>query len=498
MLQFGDFLPDLAADGNPGLTVARNVLPRSPSSYGPMAGLSAYSSALTARCQGAISVTDNSGNANVFAGDVSKLYRLVSGSTSFSDVSKVGGYACGSDQLWSFVVFGNRVIAMNVTDPIQSFVMGTSALFADLAAAAPKARYAAVVRDFVVFANIVDAVDGSQPQRVHWPAIDDPTNWPTIGSASAAAVQSDRQDLLGDGGWNQGIVGGLGTADGAIIQEHAVWRMTYVGPKIIFAFDRVEGARGSPAPGSIVQLGALCYYLGEDGFYAFDGSNSRAIGAQKVDKYFFADVDTSYLYRVTAAIDPLSKLVFWSYPGAGSSGGTPNKMLIYNWSLDRWSQAEVDCEMLARSLTFGYTLDGLDAISSSLDALPASLDSRLWTGGRLLLGAFDTAHKLATFTGANLEALIETGEFNGDGSRVFVTGLRPRVDGGTVTAAVGYRDTQDGALTYTTESSPNAATGICPQRISARYARARVKVAAGGTWNHVRGVDPTMRVAGLR
>ena len=127
MLQFGDFLPDLAADGNPGLTVARNVLPRSSSSYGPMAGLSAYSSALTARCQGAISVTDNSGNANVFAGDVSKLYRLVSGSTSFSDVSKVGGYACGSDQLWNFVVFGNRVIAMNVTDSIQSFVMGTSA-----------------------------------------------------------------------------------------------------------------------------------------------------------------------------------------------------------------------------------------------------------------------------------------------------------------------------------------------------------------------------------
>jgi hypothetical protein len=129
-----------------------------------------------------------------------------------------------------------------------------------------------------VVGNTTDGTFGPQPQRVWWPAIDDPTNWPTPGTSAAAAVQSDYQDLVGDAGWVQGIVGNLGTADGAVFQERAVIRMQYVGPPAIFAFSTAEGVRGTPAPGSLVQVGNLVYYLGEDGFYVFDGSQSMPIG----------------------------------------------------------------------------------------------------------------------------------------------------------------------------------------------------------------------------
>lgn len=503
VVPFGEWLPDLPAHQNPGLIACKNVVSRTPESYGPFAGPSVYSGALNsdAYCRGAFAARDTDGNISLFAGTESTLEMLTSASTSWSDVSKSGGYSVPSDDGIKFVQFGSRVIAaMGLSDPLQSYVLGSSSEFADLSADAPNARYIAVVREFVMVANTFDATDGARPERVWWSAINDPTDWPTPGSSDAAAKQSDFQDLVGDGGWNQGIVGGLGNADVAIVQERAMWRGIYVGAPLIFQFDRVEGARGTPAPGSIVQLGSVFAYLGEDGFYLFDGVNSTPIGANKIDKTFFADLDQTYFYRISAAVDPINKIFYWAYPGAGNVSGHPNRLLAYNWSTQRWSLIELSpgVEHIFRAGTFGYNLDNADGLGYTVDTSPFGPDSRFWTGGRSILAAFDLDHKLNFFAGSALAAEFETGDLDiAEGRRVFVSGIRPIVDGGTVTAQVGYRNTPDGAVSYTTATIPGA-DGYCPQRISTRFARAKVNIAAGGSWTHARGIEPRFKPEGLR
>jgi hypothetical protein len=496
-LPVAEYAPDLPAGGGASALV-RNCLPRTAASYGPMPSLAAYSVPLSARCQGALAVQDGAGNASLFSGDAAKLYRLGAGSTSWSDVSRPGGYATAVDQRWAGVLFGDRVVMTNFADPMQSFRLGTDAAFADLAAAAPRARHLAIVRDWLVAGNTFDGTDGAEPQRVWWSAIDDPASWPAPGSAAAAAAQSDFQDLVGGAGWVQGIVGNLGTADGAVFQERGIVRMNYVGPPAIFAFATAEGARGTPAPGSIAQLGTLVYYLGEDGFYAFDGSASRPIGANKIDKTFFADLDQQYLGRVSAAIDPINKLCFWAYPGAGNAAGDPNRLLAYNWSLDRWSLAEVETELLLRSLSFGYSLDGLDAANANLDALPFSLDSRAWTGGRVLLAGFDTAHRLGYFSGAALAPVVETAEASlDDGKRVVVTAARPVVDGGAPAVAIGTRERPMDPVAFGSDVAIDE-QGSAPQRASGRHVRARVTLPAGGGFTHIGGVEIDMTPEGAR
>jgi hypothetical protein len=396
------------------------------------------------------------------------------------------------------VLFGDRVVMTNFANPLQSLRLGSDAAFSDLAAAAPRARHLAIVRDWLVLGNTFDGADGAQPQRVWWSAIDDPASWPAPGSAAAAAAQSDFQDLVGGAGWVQGIVGNLGTADGAVFQERGIVRMSYVGPPAIFAFATAEGARGTPAPGSIAQLGTIVYYLGEDGFYAFDGSASRPIGANKIDKTFFADLDPQHLGRVSAAIDPINKLCFWAYPGAGNSGGNPNRLLAYNWSLDRWSLIEVELELLLRSLSFGYALDGLDVVNASLDALPFSLDSRAWTGGRVLLAGFDPAHRLGYFSGAPLAPVVETAEARlAEGRRVSVTAARAVVDGGVPAVAIGTRERLADPVAYGPAVAIDA-RGNAPQRASGRYARARVTLPAGSGFAHIGGVEIDAVPEGLR
>lgn len=493
IVPFGEYKPDAAALGAP-LTMARGVFPRSSGDYGPFPSLSTFSGALTARCQGAFAGRSKAGNVTNFAGDAAKLYTL--SGTTWSDVSKVGGYTTGSEEHWRFVQFFERVIATNYADAIQSWTLDSSSAFADLSAGAPKARHiAAIFPGFVIVGNTFDGTDGAVPNRVWWPALNDPTSWPTPGSAAAAAVQSDFNDMP-TGGWVQALIGAVGGAAGVVLMDTSVYRIEYVGPPDVLAFIEIEKARGTPCVNGAINTGPFFAYVGEDGFYLNNGSQSVPIGAGKVDKYFYTNVDQTYLYRVYGQADPLNKLLVWVFP-TGGSGGNPSMALIYNWETQRWSDAEVSCELIYRSLSSGVTLDGLDALFSTIESVTPSLDSRFWTGGKLQFAAFDTTHKQALFNGSNMEAVIETGEVTGDGQRLFTSGVRPIVDGGTVTARLGARDTAGGAVTYSSYSSVGA-DGICPQRKSARYTRAGVKIAAGGTWEHAVGAEIHSQPDGMR
>jgi thioesterase DpgC len=67
-------------------------------------------------------------------------------------------------------------------------------------------------------------------------------------------------------------------------------------------------------------------------------------------------------------------------------------------------------EYLWRYISTGYTLEGLDAFGT-LDALPASLDASLWAGGQISLAAFNSNHRVVTFTGTAKDAIVTTSEF---------------------------------------------------------------------------------------
>lgn len=491
--------PDMPAFSSGLSQTVSNVLPRTKTSYGPVSSLVAYASALPSKCMGASAAADPSGNVAVFAGTATDLYRLPAAAAGFTNVSKSAAvYTMAADQVWKFCVIKGRIIATNVSDPIQTFALATDTKFSDLASAAPKAKYCAGIKHWLMVANTSDPVGGVAPWRCWWSSINDPTSWPTPGSATAAANQSDYNDLVGENGAITGLVGNLGTADGALFFEHAVWRIVYAGPPAVFDFFPAVSVKGTQAPQSIVQLGSLVYYLGEDGFYVFDGTNAKPLGNQKVDKTFFADLDQSYLNRVCGAVDPINKMIFWAYPGQGNTSGTPNKMLVLNYDTGDWTLITMDCEFLFRGLATGYTLEGLDVISSSLDALAFSLDSRVWQGGAVTLGAFNTSHSFSYFGGSTLAATVDMDEIQPfNGQRTFVRNTRPLVDGGSPMVALGTRDNLTSAVSFSNPSAMNS-LGWCPQRASGRYTRARVTMAAGSSFAHLIGVELDADPAGVR
>lgn len=470
MVPFPPWRPDLPALGKYS-QIALNLVPHK-SSYKPFPSLAAYSTALTGRCRGAFAAQDKDGNARIFSGDATKLYEVVD--TTQTDRSKVGGYTITADEDWQFAKLNEQIIAVSIDAVTQALTMGSSA-FADLITSTlkPKARCIDVVRPgFVVLGN-TDEGGTRFSNRVRWSAIGDATNFD-----QSAVTQSDAQDV--EGGWVQAVVGG---EFGLVFTERFLHRMSYVGSPNIFQFDEIARNAGLYGRRALVKHNHRVYYLSDDGFQVTDGSTVVPIGVNKVDEFFLSDLDHAYRDRISCAIDPDNHLIVWAYTTDETSGdGIPDKMMAYNYSTGEWSQIDVDVEVLLSALTIGYTLDSLDSISPSIDDLAFSLDSRVWTGGASIFGAFNNQHKLGFFNGSAMTATIDTSEMQFTPMRKsLVKRVRPLVDQpGSVTITPMTRDRQQDSVTTGSAVSVNS-NGFATVLKKARYHRHRAEITGGFT-----------------
>ena len=94
----------------------------------------------------------------------------------------------------------------------------------------------------------------------------------------------------------------------------------------------------------------------------FDGNKSIPIGAEKVDNWFYENLNSAYPNRVTSTIDPNNQIVLWSFPSNSSSDGTPDTIIVYNYAVNRWSIIELTHQSIGTILLPGYTLEELNQI----------------------------------------------------------------------------------------------------------------------------------------
>ncbi len=531
-IAFKDWLPDQPSILDT-VSEANNVIPLAVG-YGPFKSAVTYSGVATEALTNCFAAKVNN-DVSIFAGGFTKLFKVSSTDLTMEDVSKSGGYT-GINR-WQFVQFGDYALASNGSEKIQYFDINSSTDFADLAAAAPVAKYITVVRDFVVGANIGA---GSNPSRVNWSDINDPTDW-TAGGAS----QSDFQELP-DGGDITGIVGG---EFGIVFLEKAIVRMSYIGSPLFFQFDTISRNVGCIEGGSIAQYGGIAYFLSDDGFYSCNGQQVTGIGSEKVDRYFFNNANIGDIDSISAAIDPERNLVIWNYTTISGN----RALLIYNFQTQKWCEADTDVDFLSTLATSGTTLDGIDsaynvtagsfvigksytirsigttdytligavantvgvlftatgvgsgtgvaidmeasaAAGRTIDSLTTTLDDRLYKGGKFLFGGVrDT--RIITFTGLPATATITTNDLE-YGYNSVLTLIRPSVDNGSADVSVASRRMLDDTITFGSSVSASS-EGRCPVRSASRYHRVNF-VPTGANWFSAIGMDIDYSEQGTR
>lgn len=389
------------------------------------------------------------------------------------------GFNTPANERIRFTRFGNRTIAANFGDRLQSFVADTSTSFRNLSDDAPIAKFVTVVRDFVVCAHL-DSAGGNLPYRVQWSGINDETTW-----TSSQITQSDYQDIP-DGGHITGIRGG---EFGLILMEKAIHRMSYVGTPFIFQFDNISREKGCIASGSVSQYQGLTFFLSDDGFYLCDGQQVVPIGAEKVDRFFFNDADPDFT-TMSSAVDPIRKLVLWNY----KSKFAERKLLVYSFTTKKWSVMMAASDYISDATTASVTVEQLDSVNASLDALSVSLDSNLYAGGKYFLGG-TSGTKVVTFSGANKSATIETGDIS-TGGRSLINLARPQIDNGSATVALASRTLLNEVVTFGTATAADSDNRVS-LRGSGNYHRIQVNP-TGDNWKMAVAVDVDIQPQGVR
>ncbi len=484
LLAAGEYRPDVSDYEASTTKNIVNVVPRG-DGYGPFYSVAQLSEALGEPCRGGFVALKQDGSVAIFAATASDLYLLDNADFSWHLVSKGGTSYSPIPSLdqWSIKQFGNLVIAAQANTVPQYFNLTTSTEFDDLGSA-PQARYVEVVGRFLALSGLV-----ANPYRIHWSGLNDAFEWtPGVNS-------SDFQDFP-DGGVVRGVSGG---ESGVIFQDQAIRRMTYLpGSPLIFQIEVIARDKGLFAPFSLLRAGERTFFYSTQGFNVIlPGGYPTPIGREKVDRTIATDLDKGNMKFFIGAADPRNTRVFWAYKSISGADGGFDKLLCYDWALDKFTMIRASGQFLLALSQPGLTLESLDDISTSIDDMTGSFDD-FSTSSVPEVAIFDRDQKLGFFRGPTKEAIIESAEQGTDGRTLKIRGFRPITDAAKLYGSVSSRMTQQATPIAGVENLINAQTGRCDVIAATRYSRFKSRIPAGTVWTYFAGVEPDVILKGLK
>lgn len=446
LVPLSGFGPDMPSTAAGYLRAVTNFIPTNAGMSGAPTA-TAQTSALPAASRGAVLAEDISGTRRIFAGTSSNLY-ILSG-TSWTSVSRSGGYSLASDGVWSFAQFGNATIGANDSSVLQASVGGGS--FADISGA-PTAKIVVTSPNFVMALNTSDGTYGDQGDRWWCSAINDHTSW-----TPSVTTQATTGRVIGDGGdITAGARYGLGLV---AFKARSMFLASYVGSPVVWQFDRIPGDVGCVGPRALCDAAGLLVFVGEDNIMAFDGTRPRPIGDGVVRAWFLNDLSPTQKHRTILQYEPSSGRVWIFYcstaNGASSAPGTPDKALVWHIARNAWGLVSLQVDA---GLMFTSPTSTMDALSSTFDGLPVeSWDSQIWLTGGRSMAVFGADRILSSLTGGSSSSSFTTGDYGDDDGATMVRHMRLRYSRLPTTAtATGYTK----AVTYDGSAAPVSSGSI--------------------------------------
>ena len=460
-LPFGEFRPDQnKASGF--LRTCRNVLATADERYIPLPSVVPFTDALPATFAGGYSAVSSSGDGYLLAGTATALYRLSGGSWT--------ALATGltTNARWQFQQFGNFVVAVNGASTREiNLASGATSVISG----APSGTSAWVVGDYVCIGRA-----GGDINKIATSAFRDHTGWtPGVNQATELPFQT--------GG---AVQGGVGGEYGVILQRDRIVRQTRTGDRLApFEYAEITTNFGCANGNTIASAGRSVFFLSDRGFMALDdGQELRAIGSERVNRWWDANVGRDNYDKVFTAVDPRNNIVVWGV--AGSSG----LLLIYNFELDRWTTAQFGFSGILAGFDTSISLEALAAVETNLDAMTVSLDDPRYSGGDPRLYVFDAANRTGSFTGPSLEATFEMAQAEIlPGRRALVRGVIPSTDAvAGVTLEMDVRQRLGDAPQSVTATNI-LANGNMPIRTAGRHIQPTLTIAAGTNWTFAQGLE---------
>jgi hypothetical protein len=141
--------------------------------------------------------------------------------------------------------------------------------------------------------------------------------------------------------------------------------------------------------------------------------------------FFKTEVNKTYIYKIAATYDPANQFIWFFYPSSTST--VLDKALVYHIPTSRWGKVAISIEAANISLGDPITIDGLSALSATIDALPSiTFDSDFWNQANQIMAYIDTSHQVNTLSGASVSSSITTGNYGSTDEFSMLRKIKPR------------------------------------------------------------------------
>ena len=454
-----DYAPDIDPTTPGVLTDVSDYIPTLKGYAAAFSSTTSGLAALSAAAIGGAICQLLSGSYRVFSGTPAGLFEAAT--TTWTDVSKGGGYTSTADDRWVFAQFGDTTLAANQTDTLQ-YSTATGA-FADVSGA-PKATVVETVPGFVMLGGTNEGTYGDQRDRWWCSAFNDFTDW-----TPAVSTQCTTGRLISAPGPITAVKR-FGN-DVVYYKERAMFYGRYVGAPDGFDFTLIDSNAGTPAPDSVINIGNYHVFVGYDDFYLYDGTRPVPIG-DKHKETFFNDLNKVYRYKITGAFDRQNDLCIWFYPSGAST--TCDKAITYNIKNGKWGKLGRGAEAAIEYLTGQVTYANISNFFASYTAIDLPYDSPFWSQSSPVFAYFNSSHVLQLFTGTPGSCYFTTGDMGVDDNFSMLSRVRPRFSTAPSSATMtNYYKNTSGA-TATTDQTVSMVSGKFDVLRSSRWHSVKV------------------------
>ncbi|HEU4344742.1 MAG TPA: hypothetical protein VFU31_24570 [Candidatus Binatia bacterium] len=462
-LKLAGFAPD-TDQMNPGvITDLANMVPSMKGYKGAPSPVDQGVVSLSGTCVGAAVLRLTDDTARFIAGTPSNLFeRQGSSWTSRAE----GTYALGADDRWRFLQNGDVTLAVTKQVVMQAY-QGTGGASFSTVTGAPQAAVGDVVLDFVMVGNTNEASFSESPQRVMWSGAGNYAQW-TPRNATTQAGTDNLTDIPG------GITALKTLGDQAVVYKNrGIHLGTYEGPPFIWTFQTIPGTVGTPCQEAVVNVGFAHIFFGYEGIYIFDGVRPQRISTDIDEFIFVTRLDRQYAHRISHIHDRGNSRIYWFYPRTGGSGAL-NGSVVLNYRNMRWGVDDRTIGIGIEFISGQTTIDGLDALASTIDTLPdIPFDSPFWSQYSTLPAYIGSNGKVYVLNGAAGASVIETGDYGQDNVISLVSRVRPRFATTPSSASLTHKY-RDQLGQSTTSTSVDMSSGKFDALVSSRWHRERM------------------------
>ena len=172
---------------------------------------------------------------------------------------------------------------------------------------------------------------GGNPRKLQWSDKEDLSTW------TPAATNEAGDILLQTSGQ---IMQGIKTrGQTLILTDLDTHVMRYIGPPYVYSVSRVSTASGAVSRMSAVDTDMGAFWMGQRGFFRFDGNKVQELPCE-VHDYVFDDLNVSQISKVYAVHNSQHGEIWWFYPSGTSNEN--DRYVTLDYKEGHWSTGELD------------------------------------------------------------------------------------------------------------------------------------------------------------